>query len=243
MRYLLFVFVLLTITAACSLEVPDPVFTSTNFGTTENPYADVEITGDLELGNLALGQGQHYVGFSANGFPTHTNNQLNYRSDTLVQKVVKEDDNGFLIAEYLTDGSISRTGNGPTIDADSVFRYYLRVENDTLLVLPTDEVQLRSHFFGFAVNEFPAFDLQPVLEPDVTDTWDGEFCGSCKKYARIGEWSVLGTDFSDLNVLIDTRASQVDGLGLLHIYDPAGGWLRGALHNPFLNESLGWDRL
>ena len=236
---------LLCFAAACSLEVPDPVV-NTHAQEVENPFADRPIEGDLELRNLALGQGQRYLGFTTNGFPTHTNQTLTYTTDTLVQKVVREDDNGFLIAEYLTEFSASRsTFDGPTADPDSVFRYYLRVEDDTLRILPTEgDAQLRSHFFGFAINgNYPSLALDAPTEPDVTASWDGAFCGGCRTSAFIDAWMVRDETYTDLRARLDTRASQVDGLGLLHIYRPEGGLLRGAFNNPFLNEGRGWDRL
>lgn len=245
MKYFLLVLTLIGFGVACSLEVPPPVV-STSGSNVENPFADQPIDGDVELRDLRVGQGQRYVGFSTSGFPTHTNPNISHTTDTLIQKVVKEDDNGFLIAEYLTDNSISRTTfNGPTSDPDSVFRYYLRVENDTVQVLPKEgEGQVRSHFFGFSINgNHPILALNAPATPDVTESWDGEFCGACEKTAFIGEWEVFGAEYTNLRAHLDNRDVQVDGLGLFHIYRPEGGLLRGAFNNPFLNEGRGWDRL
>lgn len=235
----LFALLSVLILVACDLDVPPPQFVS---NTPVNPYADREITGAIELNNLAVGQGRRYIFFKTSGFPTHTNEQLGYGTDTLVQKVVAENDNGFLIGEYLTEGSFSKQNFiGNVADPDSIFRYYYHVENDTLYVLPTDQVQLRSNFFGFAIGEFPRFRLDQVSTPDVTESWDGEFCSDCEKTVGIEEWTVNGRSFSDLNAHLDTRLLQVDQLGLLKIYNGVDGFVRSGFHRNDTNEGIGWD--
>ena len=240
---LLSLFALLSVVLllACDLDVPPPTFVS---NTPVNPYLDQEITGDIELNNLAVGQGRRYVFFKASGFPTHTNEQVSYEADTLVQKVVAENDNGFLIGEYLTEGSYSKqVFVGNLSDVDSVFRYYYHVENDTLYVLPTDQIQLRSNFFGFAIGEFPRLRLNRVTDPDVTASWDGEFCSDCAKTVGINEWTVRGNSYTELNAHLDTRLNQADQLGLLQIYSADAGFVRSAFHRANTNEGVGWDVL
>ena len=226
--------------AACSLDVDDPVIDVVAPTDTGNPDLAVPITGELTLNSMRVGQAARYRYFDGTGFPTHLNEDLTYLDDTLVLKVVEENDKGFRVAEYLEAGSLSLRGGGKLVDPDSVYSYYLRTDGDALLVEPRSGAQLRSRLFGYGINTFPRFRLDDVLGPDVTNGWEGEWC-ACEKAASIEFMTVDGTAYQDLNLLLDNTQTQVDGLGLLFHYDPSGAFVRNGFHEPQRNRAYGWD--
>lgn len=242
MRYFGFYCCLMLFLAACSLDVDDPVINLPTPPQTVNPDLSVPITGAVNLNSMVVGQAARYRYFSGTGYPTHLNEDLTYSDDTLVLKVVEENDKGFRVAEYLEAGSASLNGGGELVDPDSVYSYYLRTEGDALLIEPRSGAQLRSRLFGYAINNFPSLRLDDVLGPDVTTGWEGEWC-ACEKAASVEFMRVDGTTYQDLNLLLDNTQTQVDGLGLLYHYDPNGTFVRNGFHEPFANRAHGWDLL
>ena len=242
MRISLLSLLFLSVLAACSLDVEDPVVSLPTPPAQTNPDVTAPITGALDLNALRVGQAARYRYFSCTGFPTHLNEDVQYAEDTLVLKVVEEGDKGFRVAEYLEAGSASLRGQGALVNPDSVFSYYLRSADDQLHVEPRSGTQLRSRLFGYSINAFPQFQLTAVSGPDVTNGWEGEWC-ACEKYASAEYVNIDGTAYQNLNLLLDNRQTQVDGLGLLFHYDPNATFVRNGFHDPFANRAYGWDLL
>ena len=227
--------------AACAVDTED-VLVQLTPPAEAHPELQRPSTGPLDLNALRVGQTARYRYFTGTGYPTHLNEDVRYTDDTLVLRVVEEDDRGFRVVEYLEAGSGSLAGTGELINPDSVYSYYLRSTGEELQIRPRGGVQLRSRLFGYRSHAFPRFRLSGGTPPDVTTGWDGQWC-ACQKTARAEYVRVDGTAYQDVRLLLDNTQTQVDGLGLLFHYDPNGAFVRNGFLDPHANRAYGWDLL
>ena len=241
LRFLALVGFATFVLAACSIE-PDEAFPELTPAAEMYPELQRPSTGPVELHALRVGQTARYRYFTTTGYPTHLNEDVRYADDTLVLRVVGEDDRGFRVVEYLEAGSASLTGRGELINPDSVYSYYLRPDGAAVDVLPRGQLQLRSRLFGYRSHDFPRLVLTTATNADVSTGWDGEWC-ACEKTARAERVRIAGITYPELRLLLDNTETRTDGLGLLFHYDPSGTFVRHGFLDPQANRAYGWDLL
>ena len=86
----------------------------------------------IRFNDMQIGQTSRYVLFKGEAYFEANNFNFTYLPDTLVLAIIGADANGYLVEEKLTPGSASLHGANHIYNADSVYRYYLAIENDTV---------------------------------------------------------------------------------------------------------------
>lgn len=197
----------------------------------------------IRFNDMQIGQSSRYVLFEGEDYYDPDNFDFVYRPDTLVLTVVGADANGFLIEEKMTPGSASRHGAGYIIDADSIYRYYFSVNDDTLFqkALPGPGAYL-NHRLGYTTLELP---LAQFTGPEIEiigwkpDFMDGNFYWS----AIDRDYQLFGVFYPDVNVLSDNRFMPPDGPGVWCAYTATNGLIKIATYNSWTRQGQGWDLL
>jgi hypothetical protein len=230
---LFFLFGLALIIGSCtklSTETPIPV---------DNPkvYNDNPIM----FCGLAVGQQSAYI--LLEGSQYNNNNVLDdfiYVNDTLIVEVIAEDENGFLVKEYLTEGS-APLPMGVYQIPDSTFQYYLKIENDSLKYFDPDaEYGLNSLLFWYSSGAL-ALDLYDNQEATI-EGWKTSlpYC-ECNQTGYAPIYELFGVTYEDLNISIRNTDMQVDGPGTTYIYSNLYGMVKSSHYSWWTATGFGWD--
>ena len=219
----------LTLLCACSRDsLPD--------------YQERYESNKIVFNNLEIGQTNRYQLFDGEDYADTDNDNFSYLGDTLIVKIVAEDELGFYVKETLTPGSASLHGSYNVAYAERTLYYHMTTENDHLRVLPDDE-RYRSRLF-FLENSSGL----PHHKIEGTELEMMGWKTNMPHHANYVEASILDIDFHEfhfphLNVLIDNTHLDIgSGYGHMHWYDAEhGGLVRSAVYSGQTARGFGWD--
>jgi hypothetical protein len=199
----------------------------------ENPYEQ------MDLSQMAVGQKSKYVILSANNYNNPDDNTFQYHNDTLVMEIIASDANGFKIKESLkyNESVISSLDS----HKDSIFYYYLQLDNDTIRAKPISGNWVESRFWvlygqttGLPVSAFSGPSVQIL-------GWKTNlpYC-ECKKLGKIDSFTLFDENYTNLNLIRDDSDMALDGPGRTYVYD-AKRVVRFTLVSWWTQEGYGFD--
>jgi len=210
---------------------------------------DIEIQDDsfggkVQFDNISVGQKSQYIFFIGENYDEQGSNYYTYVTDTMVLEVFDEDENGFLVREYLTPESASLHNASNVAFADANVVYYLN-NKDGMLTLRSKDERLMTRLFQLSSDNTGTYDLNELDMMEIKiNGWttsqplfDGVLEGYTKNYRQ------LNLEFDNLNVLIDNRDVRLGGPGNTHIYSEKYGLVRATSYNASTGKGFGWDLL
>jgi hypothetical protein len=234
MRSLTILGLILLFTACTELttEIPDDGPAGSSFNDNPIMYCGLEV-----------GQKSAYVLLAGNNFfNNEAYDDFSYLEDTLIVAIIGEDDNGFLVEEYVTQDS-APLPNDIYYMADSVYQYYIKAELDTLYFFdPDTQYGMTSLLFWHMDGQLP---LPPFTnqEADIIG-WKTTigYC-ECDQTGYDPEYELFGTIYEDLNISIQNAEMALDGPGTTYIYSNLHGMVRTAHYSWWTQSGYGWDLL
>lgn len=198
----------------------------------------------LQFNNLEVGQMSKYVFFIGENYDQQGTNSYNYLNDTLVLEIVGEDEEGFLVREYLTPESESLHAASNVAFPDAMILYYLDASSGELK-LKSKEDRLITRLFQLSSANEGSYDLSEMNEFELKingwttsqPLYDGVLEGFTTNYRQ------LNLEFDNLNVLIDNRDVMLGGPGNTHVYSEKYGLVRATSYNASTGKGFGWDLL
>lgn len=209
------------------------------------PVDDPKIYNDnpIMYCGLAVGQQSAYVLLEGRQYNNNTVlGDFNYVNDTLIVEVIAEDENGFLVKEYITADS-DPLPQGVYQIPDSTFQYYLKIENDSLKFFHPDmDYGLNSLLFWYSKGEL-ALELYDNQEATI-EGWKTSlpYC-ECNKTGYSPIYELFGVLYENLNISIENTAMQLDGPGTTYIYSNLNGMVRSSHYSWWTATGFGWDLL
>jgi hypothetical protein len=211
-----------------------------------NPLEGLPDSGPIRFDNPAIGQRSYYVYFDAEfDFPTKKAS-FQYSSDTLVLAITGKESEYWVLKDFLTDGSISKSSSGGYWSgwADSVFIRHLRVDADSIHILRPPNADYFSFVFHILETQKITFPVSLVSDPAALNPdclpFDRPLWGEFMEYTL--DYTQLGQTFDHLNNYFNNRGMETDGFGYLYAYSHPVGIVRVAWVNAwYLNEAEGWD--
>ena len=210
------------------------------------PAVLVNPNGNISLTNPKIGQQSRYVLFRGEDIKDDENFAYEYLADTLAVEIVAEDENGYMVKEFLTSGSRSLNGENNVAFADSTWYYYIYVDQEdrSLKVKQRGNYYRTRLFFLYNENE-RGLSTQQIASPSTeiigwktTMPFEKELVS-----ARVTGFDMFGQDYESLNVVIDNRPMH-DGLpGSTHVFSLEDGLIRSAEYSDFDGKGYGWDVL
>lgn len=195
----------------------------------------------IRFDNIQVGQTSQYIGVIGNDRST---GNLTYTDDTLYVSVIGQSSNGFLVAE--TFHWIAFVNEWVQPEKDSVFLYYIRVQNDTLQVESTNAAPVLSRIFTPNVekNGLPLAQLTGAVANLSGWTSDLPFC-TCRQGGFAANQTLLGQSYLSLNILADNTAmANAGGLGETYAYSRENGIVRAAQYKDGSSQDgFAWDLL
>ncbi|MBL7774579.1 MAG: hypothetical protein JNK89_01170 [Saprospiraceae bacterium] len=208
----------------------------------DQPEPPAQSGDPIRFDKLAVGQTSAYLGLLGENYYQNGSDDFSYTDDTLVLTVIAEDGKGFKIAETLR-----YTGDvDPWMAAekDSAYFYYLKVENDSLKILPDGTSSVQSRLFDYTVSR-AGLPLKNIASPEVTLTgWKTSFpyC-ECFRTAYAVDYTLFGLKYDRLNVVVDNTFMQVDGPGSTYVFARKYGLVRYSTYSWWTQSGYGWDLL
>lgn len=199
-------------------------------------------TNPVKFDQLAVGQVSHYIGLLGENYFENGAGTFTYTDDTLVIEVVSRDAHGYKIAESLR--YVGDIDPWMGFERDSVYTYYLNVRNDSLIVSPIGTDYLKSRIMGYPFQS-AGLSLLPVSGPKVNLTgWktDLSYC-ECFREGYVENYTLFGTTYDRLNVVIDNSPMALDGNGATYVYAPDHGIVRFSTYGWWTQSGYGWDLL
>ncbi len=209
----------------------------------QDKFTDVTNTAEpINFCGLAIGQEVRYLRFRGYqyGHPDSEDNYA-YLDDTLVLKIIDEDELGFLVEEYYSPGSAVRNGGDATFAflPDSILYYHIRLNNDTLQIPDPAGSFLTSRVF-FSRNFFLG---QLSGEAEIIG-WQTSFpYHENYREGMVASWELFGQEYINLRLLVDNQAMAVDGPGYTFAYHPTDGLIRSVTYSWWTQEGGGHDLL
>jgi len=206
-----------------------------------NPgVADSNIT----FADLKVGQKNSYLYLIGENYYDAKNIAFEYTADTLVHEIIGADENGFLVNEYLTPGSLVFDSEDPYIyNAWDPYQFYIKIENDSVkFETHPDYADYGSKTYVYNNLTLPLTDF---TEGEMAiNGWkiDLSFC-ECNDMGFLTNYSLLGNNYDQLNVVIDNQSMVVDGSGMTYIYSESYGLVRYMTYGGFAISGRGWDLL
>lgn len=194
----------------------------------------------VRFDQLEVGQTSQYIGVIGNKLST---GEFTYTDDTLYISVIGETGNGFLMAE--TFHWLAFINDWVGTNVDSVFLYYVKVQNDTLRIEGTGIDPVLSRIFGPSVekNGLPLAKLTNQSANLAKWTTDLPFC-ECRQEGFAQNQTLLGVNYSYLNVVMDNTELPNGGLGETYAYSKENGLVRAAQYkNGGTQSGFAWDLL
>ncbi|MCB0651899.1 MAG: hypothetical protein KDC85_11545 [Saprospiraceae bacterium] len=234
MRYLFF-FILAVFISSCtklSTETFVPTDTLTVFN--DNP---------IMFCGLEVGQKSAYVLLQGNQyFNNQANDDYQYLHDTLIAEIVAQDENGFLVKEYLTPGS-DPLPDGVYYMADSTYQYYLKTHLDSIKIYhPEAEYGILSLLYWHN-DQTLALSNFTNQEADIVGWKTSLSYCECDQTAYDPFYELFGTPYENLNISILNAFMQVDGPGSTYIYSNLNGMIRTSHYGWWTQSGFGWDLL
>lgn len=192
----------------------------------------------------AVGQQSLYVLFRGEDIKDDSNFAYEYLPDTLAAEIIAEDENGWLIKEYLTAGSASLNGDNNVAFADSTWYYYLHSDNQRLTIRQWGDYY-RTRLFFLEQNSTTGLSLQRIASPATEiNGWktmlpfDEEYTA-----AMTTGFTMFEEKYDHLNIIIENRPMQEDLPGHTHIFSLEKGLVRSAEYSDYDGRGYGWDAL
>lgn len=198
----------------------------------------------IRFDNLAVGQKSKYITLWGEGYFLGQTDNFMYMDDTLVLEVVDKDpQKGFKIEERLAySGDLSPTWLG--YDKDSVYYYYLRVEDDSLKILPVTGNYHRSRIFQFDFLS-PKLPLKPISNPEIEiEGWmtNLPYC-ECDRQGFVKNYTLFGRIYPRLNLVMQNSPMALDGSGTTIVYTKSDGIVRFSTYSWWTQGGYGFDLL
>ncbi len=198
--------------------------------------------------NLEVGQISKYVFFIGEEYLNLTRCNYIYYTDTLVQEIISQDENGFLVQEVLTPGSASLNNASNVAFPDAVFHYYLNVNEDSEnnnLELVTKDARLKTRLFQLSSQTTSSLPMKELEEKEVEiiawSTSEPNIDGILEAYVL--NYENFNFTFPRLNVYFDNRDIKFGAPGTVNIYSKRYGLVRALQYNSSSGKGYGWDLL
>ncbi len=196
----------------------------------------------VRFDSLAVGQVSLYIGFDAEKYNSNSYDQFSYFDDTLEIAIIAKDAQGFLVAESLRyTGDVSQWLE---YNKDSVIYYYLNVTDDTLKFKKPEPGFLYSQLFNYQLV-MQGLPLAKFSNQNLEiEGWKAKlpYC-ECRNTGYVENYSLFGTTYPYLNVLVENSDMAVDGNGETYVYAPKTGLVRGSTYSWWTSGGYGWDLL
>lgn len=210
------------------------------------PIVVINPHGNINLTNPKIGQQSRYVLFRGEDIKDNENFNYEYLPDTLAVEIVAEDENGYMVKEFLTAGSRSLNGENNVAFADSTWYYYIYVdqEDESLKVKQRGNYYRTRLFFLYNENE-RGLSTQQIASPTTEIMGWKTSLPFAKELvsARVNDFNVFGQQYESLNVVIDNRPMQESLPGSTHVFSLEEGLIRSAEYSDFDGRGYGWDVL
>ncbi|MCB0651938.1 MAG: hypothetical protein KDC85_11740 [Saprospiraceae bacterium] len=228
-HFLLF-FMLISLFSCTNLTTETPEPENQNQVYNENP---------IRFSALEVGQKSAYVMLIGSNYSDSLNfDDFYYFNDTLIVEIISEDENGFLVEEYTTPGSVPLYNM-----SDTTYQYYLKVENDLLKVYhPDAQYGILSYLFWHSVD---SLDLTPFTNQEIQiKGWKTslEYC-ECDHFGYVQNYELFGMTYDYLNVSVRDFFMAVDGDGTTFVYSNTDGLVRTTSYSWWGQTGTGWDLL
>lgn len=197
-------------------------------------------TNPIHFDNMAIGQTSQYIGVVGKNLSTGQSVQTD---DTLYVSVIGQNNSGFLVSEVFHWVGFIDPLQSQNID--SVYLYYVRVQNDTLRFESTNANPIPSRLFGPQAlqNGLPLARFTNQSANLSGWTTDLPFC-TCQSTGYAQNQTLLGVTYDYLNIAVDNTAMTLDGRGETYVYSKERGIVRQAIYNSTPNrEGFAWDLL
>lgn len=198
---------------------------------------------NIRFDNMAVGQSARYLGLFGENYFMPTTNDYSYTNDTLVLRVIGEDANGFKVAEslhYVGDVHPWMAG-----DKDSIYIYYLKVENDSLRAKPIGSDGPGSRIFNYNIWNW-GLPLKDISSQEVEISgWKTTFgyC-ECRQEGYAEDVTLFYQTYSGRsNVIVENSAMAWDGAGETYVFSKKHGILRFSSYGWWTQSGYGWDLL
>ncbi len=214
-------------------------------GTQEPPIvADTVLYNENPIlySGLAVGQKSTYVLLEGRQYHNDTIlDDFNYLPDTLVAEIIGKDENGFLVYEYLTEGS-AESPLPDHLTPDFSFQYYLKAEGDYLYFFDLDDDNYlnSSLFWGWE----DSLDLNLFVQKVDIEGWKTTlpYC-ECEQMGYDPSFELFGITYEDMNISIRNKEMQADGPGTTYMYSRKYGMVRSSQYSWWSQTGHGWDLL
>ncbi len=198
--------------------------------------------GPISFENLAIGQTSKYLGLWGEGYDNNSNDIFGYTDDTLQLEIVGQDAQGFKVKEsfhYVGD-----VLDWLKPDKDSVYYYYLEIENDTLRIHPAHGNYILSRIFAYHTSKI-GLSLGNIASPKIEITgWKTamNYC-ECRRIGFAENYSLFGQNYPLLNVVVENSPMSFDGNGETYVYSKSDGIIRFSTYSWWTQSGIGWDLL
>ncbi len=229
-------FLILSVVCSCSDEGP----VSKKW---QDPLEGLPDNGPVRFDEPAIGQRSYYVSFRATNDFISENVQYEYITDTLVLAITGKESVGWIVNEFIAEGSTSRQSADDDTPLDSVYVTMLQIDADSIYIGNLSGESYYSNFFGIRGNSLFKLPLSLVAEPSKQNPTCSPFAS---RNADTMEYSInytqLGQTYDHLNVYADNSMTATDGPALMYVYSPSYGFVRMSAINPWVpDEATGWD--
>jgi len=201
---------------------------------------------NINLTKPEIGQQSRYILFRGEDIKDDDNFSFEYLPDTLAVEIIAEDENGYLVKEFLTPGSLSLNGENNVAYADSTWYYYIYVDDtDQSLKVKQRGNYYRTRLFFLYDEQSRGLGLQQIASPETeirgwktTLPFEKDFMT-----ARSSDFTLFDTKYDAVNIVIDNRP-MLEGLpGSTHVFSLEQGLIRSSEYSDFDGKGYGWDVL
>lgn len=201
---------------------------------------------NIDLTNPEIGQQSRYVLFRGEDIKDDDNFNFEYLPDTLAVEIISEDENGYMVKEFLTPGSRSLNGENNVAYADSTWYYYIYIdEADSSLKVKQRGNYYRTRLFFLYDEESRGLGLQQIASPETEIMGWKTSLPFTKNFvtARTSDFTLFDTKYESLNIVIDNRPMEEGLPGSTHIFSLEQGLIRSAEYSDYDGKGYGWDVL
>jgi len=186
---------------------------------------------------LAVGQTSRYLGLTGET----AQDIFVYTDDTLVLQVISQNGSGFLVSESLHyKGDVHPWYE---LRKDEEFRFYIKVEGDSIHFIPSSTSYLQSRIIGYQTGRIGLPSTPYINQSVAINGWKTSFpfC-SCLNTGYAENYTLFGTQYPLLNVLVDNSPMSYDVNGETYIYAAESGTVRFSTYGGW-TSGVGWDLL